>query len=490
MSSGNVGAASAPPQGGSTLSVRSFLLSPFDPATWRAFLAVLLGPWITLVGLVVLMTIWSIGGSLIVILVGIPLIGFGIESTRYFARVERWRMDIASPRPLTPHVYKPLDYRAAPPWDQWLTQYATGQYLDVNRWRDVVYTIIAFPLALLEFLLVVVLWAIVLGLVAATIALIPLDAEQAESLVLFGQEGVSGVGLIAPTVTGLLSLALIVVASFVTRGVANLHRIIVETLLCVSPEEALREEAERLRASRSAAVEYEASELRRIERDLHDGAQQRLVRLALDLGRAEDKIDSDPDEARRLVRDSRDQARTALAELRDLVRGAAPSILIDRGLAAAIASIAGRGSVQTFVDSSRVGDARFSPAVERAGYFVASEALANVAKHSGATRADVIVWRDATRLFVEIWDNGGGGADAAPDGGLAGLHARVQAIDGTLQVVSPPGGPTMIRAILPLTDDDRAAAPTVPARGRPAPMPPPPPAAAPPPAAPPSPPTA
>ena len=126
MSSSSGGAESATPQGGSTLSVRSFLLSPVDPATWRAFVAVLLGPWITLLALVVLMTIWWIGGSLLVVLVGFPLIGFGIESARYFARAERWRMDVADPRPLTPHPYKELDYRAAPPWDRWLAQYATG----------------------------------------------------------------------------------------------------------------------------------------------------------------------------------------------------------------------------------------------------------------------------------------------------------------------------------------------------------------------------
>jgi signal transduction histidine kinase len=121
---------------------------------------------------------------------------------------------------------------------------------------------------------------------------------------------------------------------------------------------------------------------------------------------------------------------------------------------AAVASIAGQGTVPTHIDSVRVGDARFSPAVERAGYFVAAEALANVSKHGGATRADVIVWRDATRLFVEIWDDGAGGATVASGGGLAGLRTRVEAIDGSLQVVSPAGGPTMVRAILPLLDGE------------------------------------
>ena len=114
-----------------------------------------------------------------------------------------------------------------------------------------------------------------------------------------------------------------------------LHRAVVQGLLCVDPTEALRQDVERLRGSRSAALELEASELRRIERDLHDGAQQRLVALAIDLGLAEDRIDSDPTSAKSLVADARGQAREALAELRDLVRGTAPAILVDRGLVAA-----------------------------------------------------------------------------------------------------------------------------------------------------------
>jgi len=417
--------------------VRSFLLSPLDSATWRAFIAVLLGPLVTLASISVLMTSWFFATSLIVVLVGIPIAGFGIEASRYFARAERWRMEIADQRPLRPHRYRPLEYSPQPPYSTWLTHYAEAQFLDFSRWRDVVYVIISFPVALLEFVLVIGLWATVAGFFIATLRLIGMGPEAT--------------GLIALIpITGLLSLALIPVAAFVTRGVIALHRILVETLLCIDPTEELREDVERLRTSRSAAVELEASELRRIERDLHDGAQQRLVMLAMDLGRAEEKIDTDPTAAKQLVADAREQARAALAELRDLVRGTAPSILIDRGLAAAVASIAGRSPVQTFIDSRAVEGQRFSPAVERAGYFVASEALTNVAKHSGATRSDVILWRDATRLFVEIWDNGSGGAAITPSSGLAGLRDRVSTLDGMLDVTSPPGGPTLVRVTLPI----------------------------------------
>jgi signal transduction histidine kinase len=451
MMNDNGGAPGAAQTGARALSVRSFLLSPFDPATWRAGLAILIGVGSTFLAFNGLLIAWSIGGSLLVVLVGIPVIGLGIELTRYTARIERWRMELVDGEPLRAHTYRPLAYEPKPPYGDWLRAYAEGQFLDFSRWRDVVYALIAFPLALIEFALVVALWATVLGLFLATLALL---GTPADSIEVFGgrAEGLPlpPADVLGPIITGLMGLVLIPVAAFLTRGVVGLHRVIVQALLCVDPTTALREEADRLRQSRSAAVELEASELRRIERDLHDGAQQRLVMLAMDLGRAEEKIDTDPAAAKQLVADAREQSRLALAELRDLVRGTAPSILIDRGLVAAVASIAARSQIQTYIDSARIGDARFSPATERAGYFVATEALTNVAKHSGATRADVIFWRDTTRLFVEIWDNGHGGAVLEDGGGLTGLRDRVATVDGTLDLVSPAGGPTMVRVALPI----------------------------------------
>ena len=427
------------PTGARTLSLRGFLLSPLDPATWRAALAVLIGIAVLGVGFNGLFVIWSIGGGLLVVLIGIPIFGVGIEFCRYIVRAERWRMEVVDGRPMVAHSYRPIDWSPQAPYGDWLKQYAEGQFLDFSRWRDVVYVLIGFPIAVLEFVLVVVMWSIVFGLVMGTIAILTMAPAK-------GQE----IPLIAPVITTVMALAFIPVAAFVTRGLMAVQRAIAQTLLCVDPTEALRQDVERLRESRSAAVELEASELRRIERDLHDGAQQRLVMLAMDLGRAEEKIDSDPESAKQLVRDAREQSRLALNELRDLVRGTAPSILIDRGVVAAVASIASKSQIPTFIDSVRIGEMRFSPAVERAGYFVAAEALANVAKHSGANRADVIFWRDTTRLFVEVWDNGRGGASFDDGGGLAGLRDRVATIDGELTVVSPPGGPSMVRAALPI----------------------------------------
>ena len=440
MMNANQPAPSPAPGGAQTLSLRGFLLSPFHAATWRAGLAILIGLFVTGFGFTALFTIWSLGGSLLAVLIGIPIIGFGIEAMRYIARAERWRMEMVDGVPMQAHSYKPIEWSPKAPYGEWLRQYAEGQFLDASRWRDVVYALVAFPLALLEFVLVVVLWSLVFGLFVATLTLLVGGSFEGEPI-----------PTAAPVVTGLLTLVLLPVAAFVTRGMMTVQRAIAQTLLCVDPTEALRQDVERLRESRSAAVELEASELRRIERDLHDGAQQRLVMLAMDLGRAEEKIDDEPEAAKKLVRDAREQSRLALAELRDLVRGTAPSILIDRGLVAAVASIAAKSQIQTYIDSARIGEMRFSPAVERAGYFLATEALANVAKHSGASRADVIFWRDTTRLFVEVWDNGRGGASFDDGGGLAGLRDRVATIDGELTVVSPDGGPTMVRAALPIT---------------------------------------
>jgi signal transduction histidine kinase len=227
-------------------------------------------------------------------------------------------------------------------------------------------------------------------------------------------------------------------------------------MLCVDPADALRRDVERLRDTRSAALEVEASELRRIERDLHDGAQQRLVLMAMDLGLAEERLDTDPVAARQLIVEAREQARQALAELREVVRGVAPSILVDRGLVAALGAVAGRCPIPTYVDSSLGTGERLPHSVERAAYYVVAEALANVAKHSSATRCSVFLREQAGWLFVEVRDDGAGNAAITPGGGLAGLRDRVQALDGSLEVVSPAGGPTSLRVAIPMMG--RAAA--------------------------------
>jgi signal transduction histidine kinase len=223
--------------------------------------------------------------------------------------------------------------------------------------------------------------------------------------------------------------------------------LIVHLLIDLSspPNAELERRIEVLTTTRAGAVDAQERELRRIERDLHDGAQARLVALGMSLGMAEQKLATDPETARSLLAEAREGTREALEELRDLARGIHPPILADRGLGAAVAALAARSPVR--VDVSVEGE-RPSPAVESAAYFVAAEALANAGKHAEATRVNVRIMRSQGRLVVEVTDDGRGGAD--PSGtGLSGLRRRVEALDGTLQVVSPQGGPTTVRAEMP-----------------------------------------
>jgi signal transduction histidine kinase len=208
----------------------------------------------------------------------------------------------------------------------------------------------------------------------------------------------------------------------------------------------LARRVETLESSRRGAVEGQDAELRRIERDLHDGAQARLVALGMSLGMAEQKFRDDPAAAEQLLAEARIGVAEALQELRDLARGIYPPVLADRGLAAALQTLADRSALRTTVTAELA--ERPPERVETAAYFVAAEALANAAKHSGATRIDVAVRRRDGVLELVVADDGGGGAD--PSGsGLAGLRRRVEALDGTLSVTSPEGGPTTIRAELP-----------------------------------------
>jgi len=210
-------------------------------------------------------------------------------------------------------------------------------------------------------------------------------------------------------------------------------------------ERQLSERVEQLTRTRRGALDVQAAELRRIERDLHDGAQARLVALSMKLGRAEDRLGDQPELAE-LVREARLDASGAIAELRDLARGIAPPVLADRGLAAAVEALGTRSPMAVTVDAQL--DRRLPPVVETAAYFVAAESLTNVAKHAGGAQANVHLGESDGQLVVEISDDGPGTAD--PDGsGLMGLRRRVEALDGTLTVRCSPGQGTTVRAELP-----------------------------------------
>jgi len=217
-------------------------------------------------------------------------------------------------------------------------------------------------------------------------------------------------------------------------------------LLSHRDREVLTERIETLETSRAGAVDVQEAELRRIERDLHDGAQARLVALGMSLGMAEQKLAADPEAARALLEEARTGAGEALRELRDLARGIHPPVLADRGLQAAIQALAAASPITVSVSVDAT--ARPKPPVESAAYFVVAESLANAGKHARATHVDVRVTRVGDVLSVTVTDNGMGGADPS-GGGLSGLARRVGALDGTLSVDSPAGGPTTIRAELP-----------------------------------------
>jgi len=208
----------------------------------------------------------------------------------------------------------------------------------------------------------------------------------------------------------------------------------------------LEHRIEVLATTRAGAVDVQETELRRIERDLHDGAQARLVALGMNLGLAEQKLAGDPEAARDLVAEARAGVEQALRELRDLARGVHPPVLTDRGLGAAVASLAHASAVPVVVEEDV--PERPPAVVETAAYFVVAEAMANAAKHAKATQITVRIARDADRLVVEVTDDGRGGADLAGSG-LVGLRRRVEALDGTLAVTSPSGGGTVLRAELP-----------------------------------------
>lgn len=230
-------------------------------------------------------------------------------------------------------------------------------------------------------------------------------------------------------------------------------------LLGRSEAQQVRELAARvdtLTESRAETVDSVEAERRRIERDLHDGPQQRLVAIAMSLGMAKEAIRTDPDTAAELVDEAHTSAKEAIVEMRHVARGIVPPVLSDRGLDAALSALAARSPVPVDVDVRDVG--RVDPTVEAIAYFVVSEALTNVAKHSGADRAtvDVGVTRGprGQQLAVTITDDGRGGADPMLGTGLTGLRQRVGSIDGDLRVSSPEGGPTTLAARLPLRENE------------------------------------
>ncbi|HUQ54727.1 sensor histidine kinase [Lentzea sp.] len=374
-----------------------------------------------------------VGFATAVIWVGLPLLWLAMNVVRGGATVERsWVR--AALRTEIPRPYREKSDGTL--WQRWKAQFS-----DPATWRDYGYLLLLLPVGVLEFAAVLAMWTI-----AAAFIAVPFWIGDAPFAVVVGDFWTIDSFASAWPIS-LIGLALVPFAVMGTQALGVLHGKFARAMLGPTRADALAIEAERLQSSRARGVEAAEAERRRIERDLHDGAQQRLVAVAMGLGRAKSKMDSDPEGAAELIAEAHADAKLAIKELRDLARGIYPSVLGDRGLDAALSALAARLPIE--VDLQVDVDPRPPTAVESAAYFTVGEALTNITKHSNGTRATVRVTKVETGVLVEVTDNGQGGAELKPGGGLAGLADRAATIDGVVVVVSPVGGPTVIRAELP-----------------------------------------
>jgi signal transduction histidine kinase len=399
----------------------------------------ILGFPVALAGFVVVLTLFATGAGMLVTVVGIPIMVGAVYAARGFADVERLRV-----RPVLRRDAPRPRYRRAGPdaglWRTLLTPLADGQ-----SWLDLLHAILSWILVTIGFSVAVTWWAGALG--GLTYSLwawsIPRGSDSQDLNVLLGLPDTYRAQFWLNLAIGLFFL---VTLPFVVRGFALLSAQFSRALLSGLAQ--VQNRVGELTEQRDSAVSAEATALRRLERDIHDGPQQRLVRLAMDLGRAQRQLDSDPVAARATIDEALGQARETLDELRALSRGIAPPILTDRGLAAALQALAARGVVPVGLSvDPKLG--RLPAVLESTAYFVVAEALTNVAKHSRAGFCGVDVTRADGVLWVSIVDDGDGDAHVAKGHGLAGLTDRVRAAGGTLTVSSPAGGPTEIRAELP-----------------------------------------
>jgi signal transduction histidine kinase len=397
-----------------------------------------------LITVVLSMVGFFLGLGLTIIWIGLPILMGTVMLARGFATLERARLGAVFGRPM-PH---PL-YKTAGPgfWRKVLTPLGDGQ-----SWLDLLHGMFRFIPSTVAFCFVVTWWAGAVGGLSVLLWdwAIPRGPDNTDLPELLGLGDLASTRIIFYMAIGaFFALTLYPVV----RGVTLIEAFFARGLLSgvnelreqVAEAEAQRDTA---RAQKAAAVSAEATALRRLERDIHDGPQQRLVRLAMDLGRAEQQFSTDPDAARATVAEALTQTRETLDELRALSRGIAPPILVDRGLQAALTALAGRCTIPVDLDAPPI--ERLDPAVESTAYFVVAEALTNVAKHSHASEVQVSLRRGESGLMITVADDGVGGASLAKGHGLAGLEDRVQATGGVLSVESSAAMGTTLRAVIPL----------------------------------------
>lgn len=389
-------------------------------------------------------------GTIVTFFIGVFLFIAALYVSRGFGTLELVRLEWAG----RPPILRPTWDQPIPGFWGWLRAvFGNGHY-----WLYLLHTMI------LNFIISTITWSIVITWVSTALGgvtywfwsiFIPnsdrdwhLSSWLLDLLHISNPSlGYTVLDVIFYSIMGVVFLATL---PFITRGLLVLHDLIARGTLAAFASDALRRQVGDLTVSRGAAISAEGHSLRRLERDIHDGPQQRLVRLQMDLAAAERQLDSDPKKARGLITEAMAQSKEALDELRSLSRGFAPPLLLDRGLVAALESAADRSVIPVKV-VDELGGVSLPQDIERNAYFVVSEALANVAKHAGATEATVRVWVEGTEsLNVAIFDNGRGGAVSKPNHGIAGLEERLLGLGGSLDVHSPDGGPTTVLAHLPL----------------------------------------
>jgi signal transduction histidine kinase len=412
------------------------LLAPWRRAgTWWELAFAQLGILVGTVTFTLVITLLSVTVGLLVVLpLAVPFAWALFWLSAAFGRLERSRIRAL----LGVELADPHDPERPGSWWSKLKARARSG----SRWREIGYHLANLPVSAVGVVVTTGAWCGSAALLAlpAYLGALPHDTAR------FGLFDLTwGPGVALAAAAGLAGLVLL--APWATVAVATVEGAMATRLLGPPPSTELSRKVEHLEASRTAAVGSAEAERRRIERDLHDGAQQRLVSLAMDLGQATERFDTDLDTAKELVVEAHHEAKAALSDLRNLVRGFHPAILEDRGLDAALSAVVAHSPVPVTlsVDVTE----RPSSAIESAAYFVVSEAITNVAKHAKATRATVAIVRRGDRLVVEITDDGVGGADPAAGTGLRGLAERVAAVDGWMQVLSPEGGPTTILVEMP-----------------------------------------
>ncbi|GAA4085471.1 sensor histidine kinase [Actinomadura miaoliensis] len=371
--------------------------------------------------------------ALIPVGVGLVLAPLALTGVRLFADLQRvWAAEWSGVP--VPSPYRPLPARGP-------LRRLRGMLADPATWRDLLWTLLNAPVGLLLNLLPLAM--VVYGLEGVVVAswLGQVAGYGWGPFWPLGDWGVVGVA-------GCLVLGALLTQAGLRWGphILKGYALFVQSLLAPT-RGALQERVRRLTETRADTVDASAAELRRIERDLHDGAQARLVALSMNIGLAEELMKQNPEAAQELLAEARAASGQALTELRDLVRGIHPPVLAERGLDGAVQALA--LSLPLPVDVRIDVPGRAEAPVESAAYFAVAEMLANVVKHSGAQRAWVQIEHDGDRLLMLVGDDGTGGADPGRGSGMRGIERRLAAFDGTMAVTSPPGGPTVVTMELP-----------------------------------------